>query len=129
MPKFLDFGLSRGLARPDEEYGHAAGTLPYLAPDVLDGAAPSAASDVWALSVVIFEMVTGFHPFLGPDTAARIRRGLTDTAALVTAVSPTATDCLLRLLSARPEERPTEASELLRRLQHVRMAGSARFPD
>jgi serine/threonine protein kinase len=129
VPKYLDFGLSRGLARTDEERGQPAGTLPYLAPEVLDGAQLGATSDVWALSVVVFEMVTGCHPFLHPtDTVARIKSGCTEAAALASGASLIAADCFSRLLSPRQEDRPIDAADLQNRLHRVRTTLSARFP-
>ena len=72
--KLLDFGLTR-LA--DDSDGPAGGTLPYLSPEVLRGARASAADDVWALCVVLHEMLTGTRPFAGASAkklADRIRR-------------------------------------------------------
>ena len=54
----------------------AGGTLRYLSPEVLDGRPTDEADDVWSLCVVLYEMVTGEHPFAGwgVDTVAdRIR--------------------------------------------------------
>ena len=72
--KLLDFGLSR-LA--DDGDGPTGGTLPYLSPEVLRGGRAGGADDVWALCVVLFEMLTGTRPFAGgsaDELADRIRR-------------------------------------------------------
>ena len=72
--KLLDFGLTR-LA--DDGDGPVGGTLPYLSPEVLRGARAGAADDVWALCVVLHEMLTGTRPFAGgsaKELADRIRR-------------------------------------------------------
>ena len=72
--KLLDFGLTR-LA--DDGDGLAGGTLPYLSPEVLRGARAGAADDVWALCVVLFEMLIGTRPFAADsaeELADRIRR-------------------------------------------------------
>ena len=72
--KLLDFGLTR-LA--DDGDGPTGGTLPYLSPEVLRGARAGAADDVWALCVVLHEMLTGTRPFAGgsaKELADRIRR-------------------------------------------------------
>lgn len=43
----------------------AAGTVPYMAPEIIRGQAPTVRSDIWALGVLIFEMVVGRRPFSG----------------------------------------------------------------
>lgn len=43
----------------------AAGTVPYMAPEIIRGQAPSVRSDIWALGVLIFEMIVGRRPFAG----------------------------------------------------------------
>jgi serine/threonine protein kinase len=74
--KLVDFGLGRRVPRNGAtevsgacleltEAGAAAGTLPYLAPEVLRGNPASRESDVWALGVLLYQMVTGELPFRG----------------------------------------------------------------
>ncbi len=73
LPKLLDFGL----ARPAKSAAVAGGTLRYLSPEVLAGRPAEAADDVWSLCVVLYEMVSGEHPFAGggvEDVADRVRR-------------------------------------------------------
>ena len=61
LPKLLDFGLAR---RPNDATV-AGGTLRYLSPEVLTGRPTDEADDVWSLCVVLYEMVSGAHPFAG----------------------------------------------------------------
>ena len=74
--KLLDFGLGRRIPRrgtgevtnaslPLAEGGATAGTLPYLAPELLRGHPTSLQSDVWALGVLLYQMATGELPFRG----------------------------------------------------------------
>ncbi|MEW5901663.1 MAG: protein kinase [Acidobacteriota bacterium] len=74
--KILDFGLAKRLISKElgeatlsqlslTEEGMIAGTLPYLAPEVLQGAPADARSDIWALGIVLYQMVTGRLPFEG----------------------------------------------------------------
>lgn len=74
--KILDFGLAvqSSIASGDAvdvettrpvECGSGAGTVPYMAPELLRGARADARSDVWALGVLIFEMLAGARPFRG----------------------------------------------------------------
>lgn len=74
--KVLDFGLAMRL--PPEELEAAtvsqlqlgesdslAGTLPYMAPEQLEGGVVDARSDIWALGVLMYEMASGHRPFSG----------------------------------------------------------------
>jgi serine/threonine-protein kinase len=62
LVKLLDFGLSRA------DLGHTEGvdgTPEYLAPERIDGGAASQASDIYAMGIVFFELLTGKLPFVG----------------------------------------------------------------
>ena len=74
--KVLDFGLARSLdthqidalsqsQRSLTDEGLIAGTLPYMAPELLRGQRGDQRSDIWALGVLLYEMVTGRRPFTG----------------------------------------------------------------
>jgi serine/threonine protein kinase/lipopolysaccharide biosynthesis regulator YciM len=74
--KVLDFGLARRISGSELseatlskkalcEDGEIAGTLQYMAPEVLRGEATDARSDVWALGVLLYEMAAGWLPFGG----------------------------------------------------------------
>ena len=72
-PKLLDFGLAHAV----DDAAMVGGTLPYLSPEVLAGSPAEEADDVWSLSVVLYEMVSGRHPFAGgtlKQVRSRIRR-------------------------------------------------------
>ena len=72
-PKLLDFGL----AREANDAGVVGGTLHYASPEVLSGRPAEEADDVWSLAVVLYEMVSGGHPFAGAgvgEVTQRIRR-------------------------------------------------------
>jgi tetratricopeptide (TPR) repeat protein/predicted Ser/Thr protein kinase len=74
--KVLDFGLARMLdthqidalsqsQRSLTGEGMIAGTLPYLAPELLRGRRGDQRADIWALGVLLYEMVSGRRPFTG----------------------------------------------------------------
>lgn len=66
--KLGDFGIARGATDPQlTAEGMISGTPAYLAPEVVEGEAPSAASDVWAFGGTIYSAVEGELPY-GDDT-------------------------------------------------------------
>jgi serine/threonine protein kinase len=75
--KVLDFGLAvRQGATPNpetettrqHEISEVGGTVPYMAPELLRGRRADVRSDIWALGVLVFEMLTGRRPFHGATT-------------------------------------------------------------
>ncbi|MFC7480846.1 serine/threonine-protein kinase [Luedemannella flava] len=75
--KVLDFGIATTVGAPDEdEDGTTFGTPEYVAPERLDGAPAHAATDVYALGVLLYEMLMGEPPFRADnwDELAAIQR-------------------------------------------------------
>ena len=68
-PKLLDFGLAHAV----DDAAMVGGTLPYLSPEILAGRTAEEADDVWSLSVVLYEMVSGRHPFAA-GTLEKVQR-------------------------------------------------------
>ncbi len=112
-PKILDFGLSRG----EPERGHGVGTLSYMAPEQLDPERPiDARSDIYALGVILYELLCGKRPYDAADDAALIdvvRRG---EPALPIEVEPAVPEPLqavaLKAMSREPGERYASAREM-----------------
>ena len=78
--KIVDFGLAKlagdtNLTVP----GTVMGTVAYLSPEQARGEATDERADIWALSVVLYEMVTGRTPFVGEDFQSVLRAILTRT--------------------------------------------------
>ena len=72
IPKLLDFGISK-MRMPGQEataVGILLGTPAYMAPELVRAARDAdARSDIWALGVLIFELVSGKVPFIGDNVA------------------------------------------------------------
>ena len=74
--KLLDFGVARRW-RPGDDPGEGtmAGTLPYMAPEMILGRPVDARADLFSLGVILHELATGMHPFRGRDRVAALQRG------------------------------------------------------
>ena len=105
--KVLDFGLAKRLITEElgeatrsqlslTEEGVIAGTLPYLAPETLQGNPADARSDIWALGVVLYEMAAGTRPFEGRTGFELTSSILRDTPAPVPARTPVGLRAVIR---------------------------------
>ncbi|MBC8164832.1 MAG: serine/threonine-protein kinase, partial [Bryobacteraceae bacterium] len=122
--KLVDFGLASGLNSRGNaaDHGEFAGTMRYLAPEQIAGEPATAASDVFALGLVLYEMAAGVHPFG--------RHSPIDSALAIASVEPvppirhvrTLPRDLNRLivesLHKNPGLRPA-AAEVVRRLEKI----------
>ena len=134
--KLLDFGIARQqhaavagagdtvTATLTTQQPQFAGTLPYMAPEQLEGRAVDARTDIFAFGAVLYEMATGRRAFDGGSSAAIIASILADARPRVASAQPTiprAVDRLVTSCLARdPEERPQHAADLLRELTWIR---------
>ena len=71
VAKVTDFGIARAGASEMTETGSIMGTAQYLSPEQAQGHAVSAASDLYSIGVMLYEMLTGRLPFQG-DSAVSI---------------------------------------------------------
>jgi serine/threonine-protein kinase len=111
--KVLDFGLARDLASVTAGSLFAAGTLRYMSPEQSRGDMPSAASDIFSLGILIYELATGSHPFdsssLFEDLKALNQREPHAPSSLNPFVPRHLDDLILRMLSKDPALRPSAA--------------------
>jgi tRNA A-37 threonylcarbamoyl transferase component Bud32 len=118
-----DFGIARALdqrGRPGEEAitGGASivGTPAYMAPEQVTGSKTSQATDLYALGVVMYEMVTGHLPFAG-DTAlatavSHVEQAPPRPESLVPGLDPRWSRAILRLLDRDPGRRFQDAGKV-----------------
>lgn len=113
--KLIDFGVAQvGAEIPNEEHSGAlllSGTPEYMAPEQVGDAEVDARADVYALGVVVYELLTGKLPHQGDSTVQLLNRKQKDAAIAPGMVSPGAKFpkqldwAVLRALAANPAER------------------------
>ncbi|MEY4544856.1 MAG: hypothetical protein RL685_1051 [Pseudomonadota bacterium] len=122
-PRLSDFGLSRLADQELSSNAALIGTLPYLSPEALSGVALDARVDLWALGVMMFEMLAGERPFRGDIPAAVIRsilqQPVPDLLAVCPEAPPTLVEICHRLLERDPAQRLDSARHLGALLESV----------
>jgi serine/threonine-protein kinase len=76
--KVVDFGIALLAAASKTQTGTLLGTLAYMSPQQLRGNRADARSDIWAVGVVLYELLTGRRPFAGENHAALVLSILQD---------------------------------------------------
>lgn len=121
IPKLADFGLAKRVRKSGSIGGEVlAGTPNYMAPELFHGQNASTASDVYALGVCYFVLLTGRLPFVGSSLNDLMKKVSEDPLPNVrdefSDVPLEMTECLNLLLAKSPANRPEtgiEAAQLL----------------
>ncbi len=121
-PILSDFGIARkdGMTSDLTATGAVLGTPMYMAPELASGSPASKSSDLYALAVLAYEMLTGTPPFSGENPLAILHQHVTQP---VPAVServkglPAGADVVFsRALAKEPIDRPTTCREFAEQL-------------
>jgi len=128
----IDFGIAKvrdSLVGPTTVTGASAGTLPYMSPEQLNDKEITAASDIYSLAVIAYEMVTGVRPF-NATTASQLtelqRAGIrVKPCDLRPNLPPRAQEIILRGLSFKRQPRYQSAGEFCDELAAALKNGGA----
>ena len=123
-PYLADFGLARLLDAPGSTRGgFFVGTPSYASPEQADLKPLDERSDLYAIGVLLFEMLTGHPPFRGDSVQAvlEMHRSVPpqDPCTISPEVSPPLGRIVLRTLDKDPARRPQNAAELMAALNAV----------
>jgi eukaryotic-like serine/threonine-protein kinase len=129
--KVMDFGIAKVLQAISRTTTHSVGTLQYMSPEQIDAHGVDARSDLYALGLVIYEMLNGAPPFesasprellnmqctvAAPPLPEDVRRGV-----------PSGIERLVyALLEKKADDRPPNADYVLQQLEAFRPAGGPR---
>ena len=136
FPKVLDFGIAK-LAADDVGHktatGAAIGTPSYMSPEQCRGKAVDHRADVYALGVVIHEMLTGHRLFQSDSATDLLVMHIHDTPSPMSEVCPEVPKDLdapvLAMLAKRPSQRPSSASEAIAAIAAIAEAAAVRDGD
>jgi Tol biopolymer transport system component len=125
-PKLLDFGLARldvsgsfAASESVTQSGVVAGTLPYMAPEQLQGKKADARTDIFAFGAVLYEMLTGDRPFRGDNEASLIAAILKTEPPLAAAIPARLDQIVRKCLAKDPEERWRSIHDVAIQLQWI----------
>lgn len=115
--KVADFGIARALATSTiTQPGMVMGTVHYLSPEQVRGAAVGRGSDIYALGVVLFEMLTGRLPFSGDSPIAIALKHLheppSSPRAVVSSIPLRLEGITLKAMAKSSEDRYGSAGEM-----------------
>lgn len=120
--KILDFGLAKPIAVEGFEgtsltgKGQLVGTSRAMAPEYVGGGEVDARADLFALGVLLYEVLTGESPFRAHNTLATLKRVILHEPPAVTErnarVPPALAALIGRLLAKEPDERPASADQV-----------------
>ncbi|WNM25690.1 Stk1 family PASTA domain-containing Ser/Thr kinase [Demequina capsici] len=126
-PKVADFGLSRAIEDSTAgatSAGVIMGTVAYLGPELVSHGTADASTDVYAVGILLFEMLTGRQPFVGGspiEVATQHVHGDMPSPSAFVPWLPAEIDALVQRMTARdPKDRPTDAAAALVELREVR---------
>lgn len=121
----VDFGLSRHDQLPDlleEEFELPMGTGPYMSPEQIQFIRNDPRSDLFALGVMLYALITGQRPFGAPNNVRGLRRRLyvdpVPPRKLNAQCPPWLQEIILRCLEVKPELRHQSAAQLAFDLLH-----------
>src|SRR5512143_1173216 len=120
--KIMDFGIAQIPTGSRTQLGTVLGSPKYMAPEQVAGKPADGRADIFALGVVLYEMLTGTTPFNGDNLSAIMYKILNEEPAPPSTANPRVPPAFDRIISRalakRPEDRYQTAREFARNLRN-----------
>ena len=130
--KLIDFGIaaSAGARRLTfAKFSQTMGTPDYISPEQVKGKRGDARSDIYALGVMLYEMLTGKVPFTGPNPFIIMNERLLNNPVppreIDPAITPQMQEIIYRAMEREPSKRYQSAREFAKDLEHPEQVGVA----
>ena len=124
--KVADFGLARNITMGQTmtaESSVVLGSVSYLSPEQVQRGVADARSDIYAVGIVLFEMLTGSKPYSGETPIQIAYRHVNDRIPNIQTIKseiPTAiAELVYEATAPNPDQRPKNADELLNKLREI----------
>ena len=121
--KIGDFGLARATTANTATGQMLLGTIAYLAPELVTRGTADARSDIYALGIMLYEMLVGEQPYKGEQPMQIAYQHATDSVPRPSAKNPGIPEQLDELVmwatEREPDDRPTDARVMLDRLREI----------
>ncbi len=128
--KLIDFGIAMKEDARRLTFVNVSsmlGTPDYISPEQVKGARGDQRSDIYAMGIMLYEMLTGRVPFVGPNPLAvmneRLLNDVKSPRELNPEISPELEEILYRALEREPRHRYATASEMMWDLEHQEQVG------
>jgi len=134
--KLIDFGIAGDSAARRLTYANftaTLGTADYISPEQVKGKRGDGRSDIYAMGVILYEMLTGRQPFTGATPMEvmndRLLNYPTPPSVLDPAISPQLQEVIYRALERDPKNRYARARDFAHDLQHLDQVGVEDRPE
>ncbi len=132
--KVLDFGIAKAVSAASiTDAGTVKGKSPYMSPEHLRNEALDGRSDLWAVGVLLFEMLADERPFSSPSLMVLVDRVLTQPTPDLRQLAPQVPDALgsivYRALEKDRERRYANAEDFASALEHFAATNGARLTN
>lgn len=121
--KIGDFGLARATTANTATGAQLMGTIAYLAPELVTRGTADARSDIYALGIMLYEMLTGEQPYKGEQPMQIAFQHATESVPRPSVRNPGVPEPLDELVlwstEKAPDDRPVDAQEMLDRLREI----------